>query len=259
MVAVQVLRRESIGHPGPRQFCTGLTGHRFEDISRRGKYLLFHLDRGAGLAVHLRMSGRLILAEALKTPASHLRVRISLASGRELQFEDMRVFGRLWYVPAGKEFGEIVPGLAELGVEPLTDLTAAHLAEGFARRTQAIKSALLDQHVVAGIGNIYADECLFLAALHPLRSAKTLKRAELEKLVLAIRAVLTTAIELGGSTVRDYTDSRGVNGSYQEESWVYGREGEPCRRCASAVVKVRLAGRSAHFCPRCQSGSKRKP
>ena len=258
VVDVKVLRKESIGHPGPRQFCSGLTGHSFEDISRRGKYLLFQLDRGAGLAVHLRMSGRLILAESGRASAPHLRVRISLASGRQLQFEDMRVFGRLWYVPAGTRFEDVVPGLAELGVEPLADMTAAHLARGFARRTQAVKPALLDQGVVAGIGNIYADESLFLAGVSPLRSVKTLKPVELERLVCAIREVLSTAIELGGSTVRDYTNSRGVNGNYQEESWVYGREGEPCRRCTTPVVRIRLAGRSAHFCPRCQSESRRK-
>ena len=258
IVAVKVLRRESIGHPGPRQFCSGLTGHRFEDISRRGKYLLFHLDGNAGMAAHLRMSGRLILTEPGGKAAPHLRVRISLASGRQLHFEDMRVFGRLWYVPAGCRFEDVVPGLADLGVEPLVDMTAAHLADGFAGRTQAVKSALLDQSLVAGIGNIYADESLFLAGISPLRSIKTLKRAELQRLVSAIREILSTAIELGGSTVRDYTNSRGVNGNYQEESWVYGRENEPCRRCKTPVVRIRLAGRSAHFCPHCQPESQRK-
>jgi len=250
--AVAVLRKESIGYPSPEEFEASLPGHRFEKLARRGKYLLITLDKGAGLAVHLRMSGRLLLSDRARQAGSHLRVRISLDSGRELRFEDMRVFGRLWYVPPGSFFEEIVSGLADLGVEPLENLSGRHLHQSLGRRTQAIKSALLDQRVVAGLGNIYADESLFAARINPLRSAGDLTRRELDRLTRQIQAVLQRAIDLGGSTLRDYKDSRGVNGSYQEESFVYGRAGLPCLSCGGPIRKLRLAGRSTHFCPRCQ-------
>ncbi|HEY9867970.1 MAG TPA: bifunctional DNA-formamidopyrimidine glycosylase/DNA-(apurinic or apyrimidinic site) lyase [Candidatus Obscuribacterales bacterium] len=251
VLRVQVLRPDSIGCPGWREFCRAMAGHTFQGIGRRGKYLLFDLDRHAGLVVHLRMSGRLLLREA-PAPASHLRVRMILSSGRELHFEDMRVFGRLWYVRPGQSWEAVVPALAELGAEPLDGLSGAQLAAAFARKSQPVKSALLDQRLVAGIGNIYADECLFRAGINPLRPAGDLRPGELDRLASCIQQVLTEAIDLGGSTLRDYTDSRGVNGNYQEESWVYGRAGEPCRSCGTPVTRVKLAGRSAHFCSRCQ-------
>lgn len=248
---VEVLRPDSIGCPGWQEFCQAMAGHTFEGIGRRGKYLLFYLAGGAGLVAHLGMSGRLLIRHA-PGPASHLRVRMLLSSGRELHFEDMRVFGRLWYVSPGQNWQDVVPALAELGAEPLDGLSAALLAQAFAGKSQPVKSALLDQRLVAGIGNIYADECLFRAGINPLRPAGDLRPGELDRLVSCIQQVLTEAINLGGTTLRDYTDSRGVNGNYQEESWVYGRAGEPCRWCGTPVTRVKLAGRSAHFCSRCQ-------
>lgn len=252
IVGVEVLRPDSIAHPSAREFSRLLPGHKFEELSRRGKYLLLYLDKGAGLACHLRMSGRLLLVERKRSADRHLRVRIKLESGRELHFEDMRVFGRLWYVPPSKTFEEVVSGLRELGVEPLENLSASHLQEAFKNRNQAIKSSLLDQTVIAGIGNIYADESLFEAGINPLRSARDLALDELQALTEKIRIVLGRAIEAGGSSIKDYTDSAGVNGSYQDESLVYGRVGQPCRRCATAIERVRLIGRSTHFCRQCQ-------
>lgn len=252
VLAVDVLRPDSIGFPDAEAFASRLPGHKFESVLRRGKYLLISLDNNAGLAAHLRMSGRLLIADKKRTPPRHLRVRIRLASGRELHFEDMRVFGRLWYIPPGKNFAEIIPALSQLGVEPLTDLTPDYLEKAFANRTQSIKAALLDQTLIAGIGNIYADESLFQAGISPLRSAKNLRRDELALLSSTIRMVLERAIELGGSSIRDYTDSLGVNGNYQHYSLVYGRQGEPCRQCTNPIERVRLAGRSTHFCKKCQ-------
>jgi formamidopyrimidine-DNA glycosylase len=254
---VHVLRADSIAHPGPRAFAGALAGRRFEGVDRRGKYLLFHLDGGAGMGAHLRMSGRLLYVKKGSRQGEHLRVRISLEGGHELRFEDMRVFGRLWYVEPGERFEDVISGLNALGVEPLPDLTAAHLARGFAGRTQAVKAALLDQSVVAGLGNIYADEALFLSGLHPERSIAGLRADELETLAVRIKEVLAQAIELGGTTLRDYTNADGVNGNYQHESWVYGRTGSPCRVCGRSVERVRLAGRSAHFCASCQPVSAR--
>ena len=250
---VQVLRKESIAYPRPEEFAAKLKGHRFKNFSRRGKYLIIGLDKGAGFACHLRMSGRLICLNQTTKPGAFLRVRIILDKGKELRFEDMRVFGRLWYVPKGKQFEDVIPALASLGVEPLSGLSAKYLQESFAFRNQCVKGALLDQSVIAGIGNIYADEALFLSGINPQIPAKRLKAKDLERLAEQIQLVLGRAIEMGGSTLRDYKDAYGVNGNYQTDSWVYGRKGKICRVCQKGDIQsVKLAGRTAHFCSQCQ-------
>lgn len=250
---VEVLRAESIGYPDAKLFSKSLPGHRFEDITRRGKYLLIKLSDGAGLAVHLRMSGRLLLTQQSKKNSKFLRVRIILTSGRELRFEDMRVFGRLWYVPPHSNFVTVVPALAKLGVEPLEELDGRFLLQAFKKKSQSIKTALLDQTLIAGIGNIYADESLFKAGVHPQTEAGRLTMAQAQRLADEIKAVLKQAIVLGGSSVRDYTDSRGVNGNYQHGAQVYGRYGQLCHVCGKTIERIKLAGRSSHFCPQCQS------
>jgi formamidopyrimidine-DNA glycosylase len=250
--AAEVLRSDSIGYPTVDEFCRQISGHRFENVYRRGKYILIDLDEDSGFAVHLRMSGRMLVVEPLQTSNKFLRVRFLLKSGRELHFEDMRVFGRIWYVPAGCTFEQIIPALADLGIEPLTEFDGAALARIFKNRKQAVKTALLDQRLIAGIGNIYADESLFQANIHPLRPAHTLRTKELQRLATEIISVLRCAIELGGTTIRDYTSSQGINGKYQNEAWVYGRTGESCKVCARRIVRTRIAGRSAHYCPKCQ-------
>ena len=247
-----VLREASVGHPHADQFSRLVTGHTFHEVKRRGKYLLIDLDKGAGLAVHLRMSGRLLMDPKAKVSAPHVRIRFDLDNGEKLLFEDMRVFGRIWYIPKGKTFEEIIPTLAELGPEPLDDSGPEQLAQALKKRSQSIKTALLDQTVIAGIGNIYADECLYLAKIHPLRPARDVSAAELKVLRRKISFVLRQAIELGGSTLRNYTDSSGVNGNYQSSSLVYGRAGQPCRTCKTPIARLKIAGRSAHFCPKCQ-------
>ena len=284
IVAVEVLRDASIAFPDVDAFISALPGHKFGQVLRRGKYLLIELDRGAGLACHLRMSGRLIVREASESGAKasktaraakaatkaattstksertaktirapqFLRVRIMLASGRELHFEDMRVFGRLWFKPKGKTFEDVIPSLVQLGVEPLESLTSAHLSSAFKGKNQAVKTALLDQHILAGVGNIYADESLFLSGIHPTIAAGKVSDQQLNRLVENVQLVLSRAIESGGSTLRDYTDSSGVNGNYQNLAWVYGREGEPCRQCSSLIERIKLNGRSSHFCIQCQ-------
>lgn len=252
IVEVEELRPQSIGFPTPADFEQSLRGHAVLDVSRRGKYLLIHLDRGAHLGVHLRMSGRLLVTLPEQPLGNHVRVRIFLDQGLELRFEDMRVFGRLWYVPPGKAAEDIITGLKHLGPEPLDNFSGKDLADRLKKRTQPIKTSLLDQRVVAGIGNIYADESLFGARINPLRPAQSLTLKELDTLATVIQSTLRRAIALGGSTLRDYTDSRGINGNYQEEAWVYARKGAPCRVCGTLVERIRLAGRSTHFCPRCQ-------
>jgi formamidopyrimidine-DNA glycosylase len=253
----KVLRDDSIAFPSPREFSRSVRGHQFRRVHRRGKYILIDLDNHAGLAVHLRMSGRLMIVEHRAPAERFLRVRIGLTSGRDLRFEDMRVFGRIWYVPPGSTFEEVIPTLAELGIEPLDGLDGAHLAQVLRGKKQAIKSALLDQRVLAGVGNIYADEALHRANIHPLRDAGGLKQLEMDSLAQAVRDVLQNAIRARGTTLRDYRDSDGVNGGYQHSALVYGREGEPCRTCGLEIERTKIGGRSSHFCTRCQPLPKR--
>ena len=255
---VRVLREDSVGYPAVKDFVKGLTGRTVVAAKRRGKYLLLELDSNAGLGVHLRMSGRLIVADEKHREAQFLRVLIKLKSGRELRFEDMRVFGRMWYVPPGEDFLKVIPALQELGPEPLEGLTAEHLVSAFRGKKQAIKTALLDQTIIAGLGNIYADEVLFQTGIHPLSLAGSITERDAEKLVVAIAKTLKKAIKHGGTTLRDYANSEGVNGNYQHQSWVYGREDEPCRVCGTEIERIKLAGRSAHFCGNCQKKLRRK-
>jgi formamidopyrimidine-DNA glycosylase len=271
IILVEVLRDQSVAYPSASEFAALLPGHRFGDVLRRGKYLLLELDSGAGLACHLRMSGRLLIRgekpgklRRKKTLADaeprFLRVRMLLASGRELHFEDMRVFGRLWFKPPQSSFEEVIPALAALGAEPLGDepVDGAYLEAALAGKSRAIKTVLLDQQVLAGVGNIYADEALFLSGIHPLSVAGKIQRRKLDVLAATIVQVLSRAIESGGSTLRDYASAAGVNGNYQNEAWVYGREKEPCRVCKSIVVRLKINGRSSHFCPKCQPLKTRK-
>jgi formamidopyrimidine-DNA glycosylase len=262
VVAVKVLRPDSVGHPSPREFATQLKGHAFRSIERRGKYLVFDLDKGAKLGAHLRMSGRLLVLKPggeakSRVRDEHVRVRIELDDGNVFLFEDMRVFGRLWYVPKGTAVENVMTALSELGVEPLSEeFDADYLGEVMRTKTQPIKSALLDQTLIAGIGNIYADESLHLAGINPQRPAKSLTKAQLVVLVDRIKEVLSRAIENRGSTLRNYTDSDGVNGNYQTTAYVYGREGKKCHTCKNEIVRIKLAGRSSHFCPKCQPAAR---
>ncbi len=276
---VEVLREQSVGYPAPKRFSQGLYGLSFVDVSRRGKYLFLHLSKKQPaelnkkqsvrerkgsietgnakllLVVHLRMSGKLLLVEKDKKrvkDSRFLRIRIRLESGKQLYFDDMRVFGRLWYVPNETLLSEIIPSLDKLGMEPLGKLAGNQLLKLFDGRRQAIKSVLLDQTILAGIGNIYADEILFQAGIHPLISAEKISNAQANALAKIIPLTLNRAIALGGSSIKDFVDTSGVNGNYQHESLVYGRTDKPCRTCQSKIERIKIAGRSAHFCPVCQ-------
>lgn len=264
IVRVQVHRTESVAVPAARAFAAKLREQKFLDVRRRGKYLLLDLDGGT-LIVHLRMSGRLLILpredkrqsaprsksdkeEMLLTP--YERIRFTLDKDL-LIFDDMRVFGRAWLLPFGQS-EEVISGIASLGPEPLEGLTTDYLRGKFAKKTQPIKTALLDQTIVAGIGNIYADEILHLSGIDPRRLAGSLTLKELRRIADHSKQVLEQAIIAGGSSIRDYTDSDGVNGNYQAEAYVYGRKGEPCRQCKTSLERVKINGRSSHFCPRCQ-------
>jgi formamidopyrimidine-DNA glycosylase len=196
--------------------------------------------------VHLGMTGRLLVTTPDAPVAKHTHARLTLRSGRELRFVDPRRFGRLEFRDLRKKLGFTGPG-----AEPLS-IDAEAFASLFRGRKLAIKAALLNQTLMAGVGNIYADESLFRAGIRPRRRAGQLTRVELEKLRVALRDVLEHAIRLGGSSVSDYVDAEGVRGFFQLEHCVYQRSGEPCLRCGKAIKRIVVAGRSTHYCPRCQ-------
>jgi formamidopyrimidine-DNA glycosylase len=255
VAGVEVLRSDSVGYPAdPAVFSKQMIGQVFSDrMLRRGKYLLLYFKQGTALGVHLRMSGRLLWRRAEAPLEPHARVRIPMASGHELRFEDMRVFGRLWLIPVGVPPERVMGGLARLGPEPFAEMfDGQYLAGRFAGRNQPVKSALLDQQLVAGVGNIYADEALFSSGIHPALPVGGLDAAALERLHRAVVKVLEAGIAQRGATLRNYTDAQGMNGNYAGTAWVYGRKGQPCRVCHTPIERIRLAGRSTHFCPTCQ-------
>ena len=257
VAAVEVTGARSVRRQGAAELVARLVGRRLEAADRRGKYLLVRLDDGAVLVVHLRMSGQLrfVAAPASAAPvAAHTHVRIGFADGSELRFVDQRTFGELFVT--GDLDGRGVPvALAALGPDPLVDgIDRARLAALAARRRTSCKAFLLDQHVLAGVGNLYADEALFRARLRPARPAALLRPGQLARLVASLEQVLAEAVAARGSTLRDarYVDLMGKAGAFQEAHAVYGREGAPCVRCGRPVHRVRLAGRSSHFCATCQ-------
>jgi formamidopyrimidine-DNA glycosylase len=266
-------RRPDLRWPLPERFAERLAGRRILGFRRRGKYILMRLSGGESLLIHLGMSGRMVaqpggVALAPRagpqgrfsdmrgnSGAQHEHVVMVLDDGTRIGFVDPRRFGAMDLVPTAEE--EAHPLLAGLGPEPLSDaFTPAALSAALAGKHTPIKAALLDQAVVAGLGNIYVCEALYRAGISPRRSAHTVVGARAERLVPAIRAVLTEAIGAGGSSLRDYVRADGDIGRFQEQFAVYGREGEPCPSCPGppcpGVQRIVQAGRSTFFCPRRQ-------
>lgn len=242
-------------------FLKGLNGAQLVAWHRRGKYLLGELQRmspnghhpAGWLGVHLRMTGQLLWMSQDDVVQTHCRVRLFFDDDRELRYVDQRTFGRLWLVPPNRPVESVITGLQKLGPEPFSeDFSVAYLATALKGRQRPIKNALLDQRLVAGIGNIYADEALFMSGVRPKVVCDRLSKKRIARLHEAIVQVLTTSIESGGTTFSDFRDIYGTNGNYGGVAWVYGREGEPCRTCGCEIVRIQLAGRSAHYCPRCQ-------
>ena len=226
-----------------------LTGARVTGLARRAKYGLIATDRDETLVFHLGMSGRMRLDPVV--PDIHDHIVFETEEGRRIAFNDARRFGSLDLVPTAELAA--YPPLAALGPEPLgPDLTPAYLAAAFANRIAPVKALLLDQRIVAGLGNIYVCEALNLARIHPAREAGRVSRRKLDALVPAIVAVLEAAILAGGSTLRDYAQVDGELGYFQKQWRVYGREGEPCPRCAHTVKRIVQSGRSTFYCGFCQ-------
>lgn len=241
----------------PAEFCRALTGRTVQEWRRRGKYLIAALDRGQW-GVHLRMTGHFHWLErisaATTAPCRHTRVQIWNSNGDELRFVDIRSFGQMWWVPPGLASETVITGLNRLGPEPFSEaFSAEHLQQRLKGSTRPIKNALLDQSLVAGVGNIYADESLFAAGILPQTRSNQLGRNQLERLRQALVEVLQTSIGAGGTTFSDFRDLTGTNGNYGGVAWVYRRSGQPCRHCGTPILRERLAGRSSHWCPTCQS------
>jgi formamidopyrimidine-DNA glycosylase len=230
-----------------------IRGRRIEALWRRGKYLVVELEADRFLVVHLRMTGNLLWfgsREAVSDPL-HLRFRIALESGERLLFVDLRRFGTGIVLDGREAIFDYLD--SRLGPEPLDRrFTPAVLARQAAGRRAPVKAFLLDQRRVAGIGNIYADEALFRARIHPLKPAGRLRRPELERLRDAIVVTLEAGIESFGASIDRYRDANGSRGEMQNRFLIHRREGEPCPRCGSSIVKLRAAGRGTYVCPRCQ-------
>jgi len=236
----------------PERIAETLTGSRIERVHRVGKTIVVDLTRGgieAQFLIHLGMTGRLLVSEPDVPLPPHTHAVLTLSGGRELRFVDARRFGRLSVIGGvGDAATETYTGP---GKEPLS-ITLEEFVALFRGRKTPIKAALLNQSLLHGVGNIYADESLFRAGIRPSRQAARLTRAELARLREALIAVLTHAIELGGSSVSDYVDADGVRGFFQLEHRVYMRTGEPCLVCKSPIKKIVIGGRSTHFCMNCQ-------
>jgi formamidopyrimidine-DNA glycosylase len=234
----------------PREIAAELEGETVAALERRGKYLVVRFETGRVLLIHLRMTGSLQLLDDGDDGDPYRRAVVRLDNGSDVAYRDVRRFGT-WLL---LEPGELAPYLAtRLGEEPLgRGLTARSLADRFRRRRAPLKAVLLDQRVFAGVGNIYADEALWWARLHPLRPTSEVTQEELQRLVRGIRRSLRLGIARQGATLRDYRNADGAAGEMQSEFRVYGRDGEPCVRCGHQIEKTRAAGRGTWYCPSCQ-------
>lgn len=238
----------------PESFVQRLAGRQITHVGRRGKFLLFHLDDGQVLLLHLRMTGRLWLVEGGEELDKHTHVVFDLDNGQQLRYQDMRKFGRFYLVD------EVEDVVGKLGPEPLSEsFTPFDLLDAVQGRRAAIKSLLLDQRILAGVGNIYADEALFRSGIDPRRPGHSLTLADCSRLHASIRQTLAEAIREGGSTLgnsalSNYRRPNGVRGRYQDRHRVYRLAGKPCPVCGTTIQRIKLAQRSTHFCPTCQGG-----
>lgn len=271
---IELLSPKFIEFPGPEEFAARLGGKTLSDITRRGKYLVLRFCDGAGAApggeagveecvvVHLKMAGRLIACRGGEPIVKHTHVIFHLSDGWELRYIDLRHFGRLAILATAapsargtldEDPGTLEKGLGALGIEPLSpEFTPEWLGQFLSRRGGRIKAVLLDQHAIAGLGNIYVDEALFEAGIHPERKASGLTPGEVTALHKAIRVILKQAIDFRGTTILTYVDGEGRRGEFAAKLKVYRKHGQPCPRCGTVIERAVVAGRGTHFCPRCQ-------
>lgn len=244
------LARKDILTPANFDLACALSGQLVSSVERRGKRIVFTLAGGDRFYIHLGMTGRLTVQSrsAPVAPHTHLVLELSRPT-EEIRFTDPRRFGGIWWL------GRTQTPHGDIGPEPL-HTRPTQLARRLAKTTRAIKNALLDQKVLAGLGNIYVDESLFAAGIHPLAPANTLSSEQVGRLNRAIKFTLRRALRHRGSTFRDYRDADGAPGAFQKLHRVYDREGRPCRKCRTPIQRIVLGGRSTHFCPRCQIRSR---
>lgn len=233
------------------EFQKNLTGQSIQDIGRRGKFIKILLDDFV-LISHLRMEGRYGLFSKEDPIEQHTHALITFTDGTELRYRDVRKFGTMHLIKKGLE--EKVPPLVDLGVEPFSDaFTDEYLWEKLKKTNRKIKVALLDQKIVVGLGNIYVDEALFRAGIHPERQANSLQPEEIKVLHREIISTLQEAVAKGGSTIRSYVNSQGEIGMFQLELFVYACNNEQCKKCGTTIQKIKVGGRGTHFCPKCQN------
>lgn len=251
LVGVEVFLEKMFKGPDSADPGSEINGRKINSIERRGKYLIIHLTGSMAMVIHLRMTGQLMYCTPEQDKAKHTHVVFHLNDKCELRFVDQRQFGKVQLVRE-KELAQI-SGLKSLGVEPFSsEYTREWFKKELRNRRTKIKPLLLDQTFVAGIGNIYADEALFRAKVNPERVAATLTPREASNVFIAIREVLEEGIENKGTSIKDYVDGEGHQGSNQNNLRVYGRDGEPCVKCGKLIEKKSIGGRSSHFCPKCQ-------
>ena len=267
---VEICRDSTVAYPiDKKDFIYGLENSLIYKWDRRGKYLIAELKKAEGksinskakgkfikngfLIIHLRMTGFFTFNDSLTKPCKYTRIRLFDNKNNELRYIDMRSFGRMWWIREGLLPINIIKGLGTLGPEPFSEEFNTHyLTKVIFKRKKTIKSILLDQTIVAGIGNIYADESLYSAGILPFREAKTIKKNEIEKLKLAIVEVLKKSIGAGGTTFSDFRDLEGENGNFGLQTKVYRRTGKECRKCKNLIKRQKISGRSTHWCPKCQ-------
>jgi formamidopyrimidine-DNA glycosylase len=255
IAAVERITTHALRRPWNAAWSQELRGRGINAVRRRGKWIVLELEGESFLVFHLGMTGQLTVVPSGVPLASHTHLVFHLkGESHQLRFRDPRRFGSVTLFPTRAALEQFFDA-AGLGPEPF-DLPADYWRERLAATNRALKAVLLDQRVVAGVGNIYADESLFQAKLHPARLGRDLDAKAAHRLRRAVAEVLTRAIERRGSSIRDYVGGRGEKGGYQKEFRVYGRTGEPCPRCKTPIECIRLAGRSTHFCPRCQKESR---
>jgi formamidopyrimidine-DNA glycosylase len=246
----RVIRR----HKAPKEFRDRLVGRKITKVDRRGKYILFYLDNGEVLVAHMGMSGRFLRGNKRVAPVLHTHVVLTFQQGGDLRFIDPRTFGEL-FVAHGDELGK-VSELAHIAIDPLeTTFTWQQFSHMLAERKSKLKPLLMDQKFVSGLGNIYSDEVLFAAGLRHDRMSDELSSQEVRRLYRGMQEVVQEAIRFRGTTLDDeaYVDLYGKPGEYQSELKVYGRQGDPCRRCRTPIDAVKISNRKSYFCPQCQS------
>ncbi|NLL19860.1 MAG: bifunctional DNA-formamidopyrimidine glycosylase/DNA-(apurinic or apyrimidinic site) lyase [Clostridia bacterium] len=251
IVEIDIYYSGNIREPEPELLREMLRGNTFQKINRRGKYLIFSLSGDLALVVHLRMTGQLLYVEPTLPVDKHTHLVFSLSGGQELRYVDLRKFGTFDLVPQGEL--KFHKGLSILGMEPLSpEFTVEWLAEQLHQKNRSIKNVLLDQTIIAGIGNIYADEILFEARIHPETIAGELNQEQITVLQQAVVKMLNLGITHRGTSIRNYVDGDGRQGGFQELLRVYGRKGNACELCGQPIAKTKVQGRGTYFCPYCQ-------